>query len=94
MLQLLEIWSLSFQCPQKKRKGNQHTSTTNVDPPQKKKFDDKLQKECYHISALTHTITNNSYSWLGNSGASRHMTGYKYCLIDFIENIAALQVQL
>ena len=54
----------------------------------------KTKKECSLVSALTGTITDSSDTWLVDSGASRHMTGYRDSLRDLTEKDSALQVEL
>ena len=41
------------------------------------------KKECYLVYALSGTITDAKHIWLIDSGASRHMTGFK----DSISNV-------
>ena len=41
------------------------------------------RKECFLVSALSGSITNAEHIWLIDSGASRHMTGFK----DSITNV-------
>jgi hypothetical protein len=54
----------------------------------------KTKKECSLVSALTGTITDSSDSWLVDSGASRHMTGYRNSLKSLTEKNSSLQVEL
>lgn len=92
----------AFECPQGKRKGKQHASTTDVDDEdehmhQRKKTKENehdSQKEYFFISALTGTITTNSDTWLIDSGASKHMTGYRKALTDLTEKELSIQVEL
>ena len=71
------------------------------DQPQKEakesKFDelvDGIRKEYFFISTFSSTITNSSEIWLVDSGASRHMIGYKKPLSDLTEKDSSLQVEL
>ena len=74
-----------------KFKGRHHVYAVDMDyKPQRKKqkeYDlDKvakdIRKEYYLISSLSRTITGILDTWLVDSGASRHMTGYQSTLID------------
>ena len=42
--------------------------------------EDEPRREYYLISALSRSITNSANSWLVDSGASRHMTGFREAL--------------
>jgi hypothetical protein len=51
-------------------------------------------KEYYLVSALSSTIITGPKTWLVNSGASKHMTGYKEILLDFKKKSFVEQVEL
>lgn len=91
------------KCLEKKRNGKQHASVVNIDEdlPQKKTKESNLdeigndnRKEYFFISTLSSTIANSSEIWLIDSGASRHMTGYKNPLSNLTEKDSSLQVEL
>ena len=46
------------------------------------------------ISALTGTVTHGNDTWLVDSGASKHMTGYKDYLVDLVEKESHQKVKL
>jgi hypothetical protein len=46
------------------------------------------------VSALSGHLTTDRNSWLVDSGASKHMTGYKNILSDFRKRSCSVQVQL
>ena len=90
-------------CHERKRKGKQHAFVVDIedDQPQRKEKESQLdemaksiRKEYYLISSLSGSITCNSETWLVNSGASRHMIGYRSVLIDLIENKSSVPVEL
>ena len=56
----------------KKRKGKQHASTTDVEDEKPNKI--KSGKDFFYFSALTCSIADDDDIWLEDSGASRHMT--------------------
>jgi hypothetical protein len=51
-------------------------------------------EECFFISALLGTIPTSNNVWLIDSGASRHMTGYKENLTELVEKDSRLHVVL
>jgi hypothetical protein len=65
------------------------------EPPQKKsRKASKDDEEFFFISALSGTIPTSSDIWLINSGASRHMTGYREHLTNLVEKDSQLHVVL
>jgi hypothetical protein len=83
-------------CPLWKNR-KQHASTADVDrePPQKKsRKASKDDEEFFFISSLSGTIPTSSDIWLIDSGASRHMTGYREHLTDLVEKDSRLHVVL
>jgi hypothetical protein len=84
---------IARNCPTRK-KGRQHASTVDDDsePPQR---DEDIKDEAFFfISALSGTVPTDSDIWLIDSGASRHMTGYKEHLTDLVEKESRLHVLL
>ena len=66
----------------KDNKRRHHAHTTEDDEPPRKRVkeeseDSSSDEEYVLISALTRTITHGSNDWLIDSGASKHMTGFK-----------------
>ena len=64
------------------RRRRNHAHTAEDDDPPKKKVkqeieDSSSEEEYVLISALMGTITHGSKDWLIDSGASKHMTGFK-----------------
>ena len=85
-----EIGHFAKDCPKNKshphkKKGNKrrhHAHAAEDDKPSKKRSryeseDSSSEDEYVLISALTGNITHGSYDWLIDSGASKHMTGFK-----------------
>jgi transposase InsO family protein len=79
------------QCPRKheKEKKKKHHAHA-VDAEEHKPKDEEFS----FVSTLTRTITQGSNTWLIDSGASKHMTGFKNSLSKLIENDSSLQVVL
>ena len=73
------------ECPRNKngshkKKGTKkrnHSNTIEDDEPPKNKDKEESEEEYVMISALTRTVTHGSNDWLIDSGASKHMTGFK-----------------
>ena len=59
-----------------------------------KEINNCLDDEYVLISALTCTVTHGNDTWLVDSGASKHMTGYKDYLTDLIEKESHQKVKL
>ena len=56
--------------------------------------EDEPRREYYLISALLGSITNIANSWLVDSGASRHMIGFREALSNYRKKKFATQVEL
>jgi hypothetical protein len=80
-------------CPTKK-KGRQHASTVDVDSEPHQRDEDIKDQAIFFILALSGIVPTNSDIWLIDSGASRHMTGYREHLTDLIEKESCLHVVL
>ena len=87
----------------KKFKRRQHASAVETDDkPQRKKTKEsdldqvakEIGKEYYLISALSGSISCSSETWLVDSGASRHMIGYRSALTDLTEKKSSVHVEL
>jgi hypothetical protein len=84
---------IARDCPARK-KGRQLASTVNVDPEPHQRDEDIKDEAFFFISALSGTVPTNNDIWLIDSGASRHMTGYRDQLIDLVEKESHLHVVL
>jgi hypothetical protein len=87
--------------PHSKTKGKErgkrhHVHTVEDDEPPKKvaKEDESNDEEYVLISALTGTVSYGSDIWLVDSGASKHMTGYKDSLSNLIHKDSPHKVKL
>ena len=75
-------------CFSGKRKGRYHASTAeaNKEPQGKRSKESNVaeqkKKQIILISALIGSISNSKETWLVDSGASKHMTGYRNALTD------------
>jgi hypothetical protein len=79
------------QCPHKHETGKKkkhHAHATSIEEHKSK--DEKFVL----VSALTGTITQGSDTWLIDSDASKHMTGFKNSLSNLTEKELSLQVEL
>jgi hypothetical protein len=80
------------------RKGKHYASTTEDDESkrnQKNSSNEKEnRKEYYLVSDLSSLVSMGPKTWLVDSGASKHMTGYKEILSDFKTKPFAEQVEL
>jgi hypothetical protein len=68
------------------RKGKHHASTTEDDESKRKQKspnEKENRNEYYMVSALSSSVFTGPKTWLVDSGASKHMTGYKVILSDF-----------
>ena len=79
------------------RKKRHHAHIVEVNEPTNKRF--KREKEYSNeeyvlISALTDTISHGSNDWIVDSGASKHMTGYKESFINMFEHESPNKVKL
>ena len=85
-----------------KKKGNKrrhHVHAPKDDEPSKKRSryesEDSLSEDEYVlISALTGNITHGSDDWLIDSGASKHMTGFKESFVRLSEHESPHKVKL
>jgi hypothetical protein len=79
------------QCPhkhekEKKKKYHAHAVDVKEHKPKDKKF--------VFVSALTRTITQGSDTWLIDSSASKHMTGFRNSLSKLTKKDSSFQVVL
>ena len=91
-------------CPkrQNKKKSNKirhHTHAAEDDEPYKKRTryeseDSSREDEYVLIFALTGNITHGSDDWLIDSGASKHMTGFKESFVKLSEHESPHKVKL
>jgi hypothetical protein len=74
-------------------KGKRHASTIEDDESKRKltipSNERENRKEYYRLSSLSSTIIIGLETWLVDSGASKHMTGYKEILLDFMKKYFA-----
>ena len=59
-------------------KIKQHSHTIEDDDPPRKRVKQESDEEYVLISALTGTISHGSNDWLIDSGASKHLRGFKF----------------
>jgi hypothetical protein len=64
----------AFQCPHRKENGKHQAHATDTETKESK------DEEYVFVSTLTGTITQGSDSWLVDSSASKHMTGFRSSL--------------
>ena len=74
----------------KKERNKSHHANAAEDeePTQKKERNNNSDDEYSLISALIGTVTHGNDKWLVDSGASKHMTGYK----DYLSTLVAKRV--
>lgn len=84
---------IARDCPTRK-KGRQHASIVDVDPEPHQRDKDIKDEAFFFISSLLGTVPTDSNIWLIDSGASKHMTGYREHLIDLVEKESCLHVVL
>ena len=77
-----------------RNKRRHPNATEDEGPSQKKERNDNLDNEYSLISALTGTVTHDNDTWLVDSGASKHMIGYKNYLSTLIERESHQKVKL
>ena len=75
----------------KRSKRRHHAHTTEDDEPSRKRSryesEDSSSKDEYVLmSALTGNITHGSDDWIIDSGASKHMTGFKESFVRLSEH--------
>jgi hypothetical protein len=81
----------------KQKGGKRHQAhTTEDDEPPKKvaKQDESSDEDYVLISALTGTVTHGSDTWLIDSGASKHTTGYEDSLSNLVHKDSRHKVKL
>jgi hypothetical protein len=89
---------------QQRRKGRFHASVANKEAepqnePQRRRTrvatkEQEQHREYYLISTLSGTITKSEDVWLMNSGASKHMTGFKQNLVNYRDKKFKVKVEL
>ena len=80
-----------------KRKGTKkrhHPHAAEDDDPSKKRIKQDSDEEYVLISALTGNITHGSNDWLIDSGASKHMIGFKESFVKLFEHESPHKVKL
>jgi hypothetical protein len=70
-----------------------HVAEDN-EPDQKRAKEDDSSEEYVLISALTGTDTHGSETWLIDTGASKHMTGYKDSFSELVQKDSPHKVKL
>ena len=95
-----KVGHISRDCPLvkelKKNEGNKrHHANAAEDegPSQKKERNDNSDNEYPLISALIGTGTHGNDTWLVDSGASKHMTGFKDYVSNLIERESSQKVK-
>ena len=80
----------------KKGRNKRHhaNATEDEEPVQKKERNNDSDDEYSLISALTGNVTHGNNTWLVDSGASKHMTGYKDYLSALVEKESHQKVTL
>jgi hypothetical protein len=82
----------------KNKKGSKrhqsHTAEDDEPPKKVAKQDESSDEDCVLISPLTGTVTHGSDTWLIDSGASKHMTGYEDSLSKLIHKDSPHKVKL
>ena len=79
------------------RKKRHHAHIVEDDEPTNKTFrreKDDSDEEYVLILALTDTISHGSNDWLVDSGASKHMMGYKGSFVNMFEHESPHKVKL
>jgi hypothetical protein len=82
---------IARNCPNAKdqvRKGKNkrhHAHAAEDDEPVQKRAKEEDDEQYVLISSLTRTVTHGSDTWLIDSGASKHMTGYKDSLSSLVQ---------
>jgi hypothetical protein len=77
----------------KYKRHHAHAAKDNESVQMKEKEDDSSE-EYVLISTLIGTVTHGSDTWLIDSGASKHMTGYKYSLSKLVQKDSPQKVKL
>ena len=78
------------------KKKRHHAHTAEDDEPISKgtSEDSSSDEEYVLISAIIGIVTHGRNYWLVDSGGSKHMTGYKYSLINLLEQESPHKVKL
>ena len=92
---------ISKYCPNKgnskNKNGNKrrhHAHAAEDDEPSIKRIRQESDEEYVPISALTGTISHGSNDWIIDSGASKHMTGFKESFVKLSEHESPHKVKL
>ena len=83
----------------KKTQKRHHAHTAEDDEPPRKRTkgdneDSSSDEEYVLISALTGSVSHGSNDWLVDSGASKHMTGFKESFVNLSEHESPHKVKL
>ena len=93
-----KIGHFSKDCRGKKKgsfkKEKHYASTAKEENPSDSPPRQEKRKEYYLVSALTGFVITSQDTWLVDSGASTHMTGYREVLLDFRKKSCSAQVEL
>ena len=97
-------WKSKFVCPKRQNKKNgkkrrHHAHAAEDDEPSKKRTrygseDSSSDEEYVLIFALTGNITHGSNDWIIDSGASKHMIGFKESFVKISEHESPHKVKL
>jgi hypothetical protein len=77
-----------------RKKGRQIASIVDVDLEPHHRYEDTKDESFFFISALSGTVPTDNDIWLIDSGASRHMTGYRDHMTDLVKKESRLHVVL
>ena len=92
-------YARDYRQPKRRFKRRFQASTSEEEEPKNKKNaksfkEEESRREYYLISALSRSITNSANSWLVDSGASKHMTGFREALTSYKKKKFTTQVEL
>ena len=79
------------------KKGNKrrhHAHATEDDEPSTKRIKPESDEEYVFISALMWTVTHGINDWIIDSGASKHMTGFKESFVKLSKHESPHKVKL
>ena len=82
------------QIKNERNKRHHANAVEDEEPSQKKERNNNSDDEYSLISSLTGTVTYGNCTWLVDSGASKHITGYKNYLSTLIEKESHQKVKL
>jgi hypothetical protein len=93
---VVKFCPLILKLKEKEKGKRHHAHATEDDEPPKKiaREDDSSDDDYVLISTLTGTITPRNDTWLVDSGASKHMTGYKGSMSNLIHKYSPHNVNL